>query len=105
MDDTISRQGAINVADKYLDADGCNGSDVAQDIIADLMVLPSAEPQERKIGRWIHREDMDFLDKNNVEHIHFMCSECGLIHDFLDGHISQYNYCPQCGARMEVEHE
>ena len=53
---------------------------------------------ERKPGKWIHREDMDYLDKNKVMHIHFMCQDCGFIHDFIDGHTAQYKYCPSCGS-------
>lgn len=51
-------------------------------------------------SEWIAREDMDYIDENKVVHKHFECKECGLIHDFIDGHTSQYNFCPQCGARM-----
>ena len=60
--------------------------------------LSSAEP---KRGRWNRRSDMDYADQNKVTHIHGQCSECGLIHDFIDGHTAQYNYCPQCGAKMD----
>lgn len=52
-------------------------------------------------GEWIAREDMDYLDENKVEHKHFECNKCGLIHDFIDGHTSQYNFCPNCGAKMK----
>lgn len=65
--------------------------------------LPSVTPQP-KMGRWLHREIMDYLDKNEVIHNHFMCQDCGFIHDFIDGHTAQYKYCPSCGAKMqEVE--
>ena len=47
---------------------------------------------------WIHREDMDFNDERGVLHQKYMCQKCGFIHDFLDGHTSQYQYCPQCGS-------
>ena len=45
MQDLISRQAAIDVADKFSDADGCNGSDVAMDIISGLISLPSVQPE------------------------------------------------------------
>ena len=55
-----------------------------------------------KYGRWNRNEAaLDYVDPNGVEHHHGICSECGLIHDFIDGHTAQYNYCPQCGAKME----
>ena len=61
---------------------------------------PSVQP-EWKTGKWIHREDMDHRDENGVFHWHGMCSECGFIHGFLNGHTAQYNYCPNCGSKME----
>ena len=57
--------------------------------------------EERPQGEWIAREDFDFLDENKVRHNHFMCEKCGFIHDFIDGHTSQYNFCPQCGADLK----
>lgn len=55
----------------------------------------------RPQGEWIAREDMDYLDENKVVHNHFECDKCGFIHDFIDGHTSQYNFCPNCGAKMK----
>ena len=46
---------------------------------------------------WIHREEMDHKDERGVIHQKYMCPKCGFIHDFIDGHTSQYQYCPQCG--------
>ena len=51
MSDPIDRQAAIGVNDvrkiveKYLDADDCNGSDVAMDILSDIRELPPAQPE------------------------------------------------------------
>ena len=53
--------------------------------------------------KWIHRADMDYKDENGVFHWHGMCGECGFIHDFLDGYVTQYNFCPNCGAYMRKE--
>lgn len=58
---------------------------------------------ERPQGEWITREDMDYLDENKVVHNHFQCNKCGFIHDFIDGHTSQYNFCPNCGKDMRGE--
>ena len=55
---------------------------------------------KRPTGELIAREDMDYRDENKVIHKHFMCDKCGFIHDFIDGHTSQYNFCPNCGADM-----
>ena len=59
-----------------------------QRIIDRFIAFASAEP-ERKKGKWI--EDT-------------FCSECGWIHEVESGFIgsvNQFNYCPNCGARME----
>lgn len=54
----------------------------------DLNKLPSADVAEVRHGRWIH------LSKGDL------CSECGF-------HTGRYesgrNYCPSCGARMDLK--
>lgn len=30
-----------------------------------------------------------------------VCSYCGFRHTFVDGHTSQYKYCPSCGRKIE----
>lgn len=60
------------------------------------------EPEEQE-AKWIHRDDMDFIDKYNCTHFHGMCTNCGLVHDFIDGHTGQYKYCPQCGRSVKWE--
>ena len=29
------------------------------------------------------------------------CTYCGFVHEFIDYHFGQYNYCPGCGAVMD----
>ena len=60
-------------------------------------------PMKEQEAKWIHREDMDFIDKYNCTHFHGMCTNCGLVHDFIDGHTGQYLYCPQCGRSVKWE--
>ena len=58
-----------------------------------IRALPSVTPQQRT-GRW-SKVSMD----KYIQHAtyYYECSECG------DQHIGQVNYCPNCGAKMEVE--
>ena len=60
--------------------------------------------QTTKCGKWISKADMDYVDKNKVEHYHRMCSECKLIYDFVDL-AKWFNFCPRCGADMRDEKE
>ena len=64
-------------------------------------ILKNGKPyEERPQGEWVAREDMDYVDENGITNNHFMCKDCGFIHNFIDGHTSQYNFCPNCGADM-----
>lgn len=50
--------------------------------------------QEPKTGHWIK---LFLIDTSDIDG---QCSECGFIHRFIDGYTAQYDYCPNCGARM-----
>lgn len=86
MNDLISRKAAIKVVIQG-EIYGVGWS------IEKLEALPSAQPQ-RKAGKWI---------SNGVEAFgvveYWVCDQC---HDQ-----SKYrtNYCPNCGARMELTEE
>ena len=61
---------------------------VKENINAYDMAIKALE-QEPKTGHWIdHQED---------RWIYAKCSECETVHD------TQTNYCPNCGARMQIE--
>ena len=81
----------------------CENADekTIEELKAEMQKAKLALFEERPQGEWIAREDFDFLDENKVRHNHFMCEKCGFIHDFIDGHTSQYNFCPQCGADLK----
>ena len=84
MDDLISRQAAIDILDAF-QVKVETGEDFAYSWARMRMTeLPSV--QERK-GRWIKHND--YLGWA------YLCSECN---HFLT---IKYNYCPNCGAKME----
>lgn len=56
--------------------------------------------EKRPYGKWVHFEDYDYLDENGVEHFHIKCPICGFLHDCLDCHTAQYDFCPNCGTDM-----
>ena len=83
MDDLISRQAAIEVADAVWTVTG--DKNVAK-VWQQIKDLPSAERR----GQWI---DITKCGGCSV----FKCSECG------DLQLEESYYCPNCGARMDGE--
>ena len=92
MDDCVSRQAAIDyfmINTNWYDEDGDRIED-AEDkrkLLTDYFNgIPSVTPAPR-IGRW--------RDTGSGQE----CSECG---EIQYGYDNFRNYCPNCGARMEV---
>lgn len=52
--------------------------------------------QESKAGHWIEKDGFD-------GDVYYDCSECGESFCLIDGTPADnlYNYCPNCGAKME----
>lgn len=106
MDDLISRQAAIDSLDEYieeysydLDENGYHNPKwcAMQEAKMTIQRLPSAERR----GRWINGNEGIW---NAV--ILPKCSICGETFYEMNVNINgeyPYNYCPNCGARMEVE--
>lgn len=91
--DAISRQAVLDVTweePSYTDA-----LNVLTEVRDKVKVLPSVTPQQRT-GRWIQKEE----EGEAEPFIIWECSECHCVDE--DGKPS-YKYCPQCGAKMEVE--
>ena len=89
MDDLISRQAAI---DALITVKSClvEEEQLFMDcLISDIERLPSAYPKK---GRWrlLHKD---------IEGVWFGCTNCGNGMIFDD--YKPYDYCPNCGARME----
>lgn len=103
MDDLIRRQAAIDALAKVA-REKFNLSDEFNHYLAGLMdgeyairQLPSAQPERPtghygKTGKWEHLNWGFDYDR---------CTECGYEHRYNDA----FNYCPNCGCRMEVEHD
>lgn len=101
--DAISREEALQALCKAVhkndDTIPCSNQRVSclwnktkvQDYAEEILNLPSVTPQQRT-GRW----KFTVYDANRIGH--YECSEC---HWNVLMNVS--NYCPHCGARMEVE--
>ena len=83
----------------YPDASAYNGA--ISDVADMLTHFPAADVAEVRHGKWewnesIKTEDMDgwFIDEQG-----YVCSECGFIG------VDNFNYCPNCGAKMDGDTE
>ena len=56
----------------------------------DVRLAPAVDAEAVRHGRWIH-------DVNNL----YGCSECRVRETMSHRHMK--NYCPNCGAKMDVE--
>lgn len=104
--DCISRQAAIDSI-RRIKVNYCETADDQILLIdkamamTELMMLPSAQP-ERKTGRWIKHKDRScwYCSECNVDDYYAYSWNCDTgEYEFQD------NYCPNCGCKMEVEHE
>ena len=108
--DTISREAAIDAINHELRCgaviDQC-GLETAHDLIEEL---PPAQPERIK-GHWIESNGLNILMKKFIEkgETWRVCDKCGA--GFMIGyqyecdklyHETFHNFCPNCGAEMEV---
>ena len=89
MSDLISRQAAIEALDKRFDSIPMEQTSEILMLRKDLRNLPPAQP-ERKLGKWALQSD-DY-------HEYYECDQCGMAVGLDDVR----NFCPNCGAEMEV---
>lgn len=85
----------IEEAYKKAEEEGWKPGDVAR-ILCAIVAAPTLDLEPVRHGRWIHT-DMARKWKGKDE-----CSECGY-HDRFRLDLSAFNYCPNCGARMDLE--
>ena len=88
MDDLISRQAVIDLL-KQMRKDGNMVPWEGKDVFARIRKLPPAQP-ERKRGKW----EIYVISPFDGEGCR--CSECK-----YEG-APYWDYCPNCGAKMEV---
>ena len=87
MDDAISRQAVLKLLSTMPPEEAMTKALLIQSV----KQMDAAQP-ERKRGKWKpYRCDM------------YECSECGYIYtELTDRHRCGANFCPHCGAKMEV---
>lgn len=102
MSDLIDRQALMDVLEITMKCEDCQYKDT---IHKGLCTMPSefenacvaitdAPPAEPKKGKWMKKTDpYGFFDEIPV------CSQCGSTTKWRE----EYKYCPNCGAKMDVE--
>lgn len=67
--------------------------------------VPSEDVAPVRHERWDVREPMPMHDiKGNLSWGNwYVCTGCGFATTAIEGHITKYKYCPNCGARMDGE--
>lgn len=97
MSDLISRQAAIDAADRA-DYTGLTVEDVKKvtdEVVKELKQLPSAD---RRTGEWIKSKFQNEEDVQNDNYL-YNCSECG--HGDLHARTQEVPYCWWCGSLMK----
>jgi hypothetical protein len=105
MDDYIERAAAVTACDKQYreclrKSDFC-GDTVAWNICADIKAIPAADVAPVVHWRWISWEKAGNFVPSPDRH------ECSVCHDaaqvLVNGFELLSDYCPNCGAKMDIE--
>ena len=73
---------------------GLQATDILDDVVDEIDYIADADVQEVKHGKWERREEY---------HGYLGCSECHnafIMREWVQN--GKWNYCPTCGARMEL---
>ena len=61
-----------------------------------------------RTGEWLEAEVLS--EAYDIEGVKtwgskMQCDQCGFTHTAIEGHMAQYNFCPNCGADMRGDTE
>ena len=85
---------------------GFSGKEACIEAIEDAcrLAIEALEKQMPKRTTYIHLNTR-YTHWGRVRHDQFRCCNCGLTKEFVDGHASQYKFCPQCGLEIDWSDE
>ena len=66
---------------------------VYKDLAECINSIPAADVSPVRHGRWLQKKHKIFGNAYD-----YVCSECG-----CDYALAEYNYCPNCGAKTDLE--
>ena len=101
MSDLIDREKAVNIVANVQNIiehmDTVNDSNinlVKRAVERILAELPTVDAVPVRHGKWIEcHDDSDWI----------VCSKCGKAFNLIDNCTEEFNYCPNCGARMDAK--
>ena len=71
-------------------------------VMAVIDTAPAIESEPVRHGRWMDRPEIKSFKHTNIPVVE--CSKCGMIFcDIINNHHFMYHYCPNCGAKMDLE--
>lgn len=91
MDEYIKREEAIEWFLPYAHAGESIDADV---VISDIKGMKAADVAPVRHGRWL-----DVREKLLFGEHYFLCSNC----KSRNGLMISFNYCPNCGSKMDLE--
>ena len=94
MDEYIEREKAYEKCGWY---NTVNGKSICAARKDELAAIPAADVAPVRHGRWYLTEEGD-LECSNCKNLTAIC-ECG------EDRTYRKPFCPNCGAKMEVDHE
>ena len=102
MDEYISKESAISIFRAKAEMAVCTPAQTYFDRAAKMLeLLPAADVAPVRHWRWIGVDSSYWRwthdGGHTVEHITFRCPECAR------KSIIKTNYCPNCGAKMDLE--
>ena len=75
------------------------------DLMTAIEEFPSVVPS-RAEGEWVEVvKRTEQYDREGVKSwaVIYQCPYCGFVLNAIENHTEQYNYCPNCGAKMRLE--
>ena len=101
MSDYIKREDAEKLFDEYRPMMAIKTCEYG----IELKKIPSADVAPVRHGRWIVGDSLPMHDiAGNLSWGNwYTCNQCEFKTYAIERHITQYNYCPNCGARMDGE--
>lgn len=103
MDDLISRAAALDAIDSMKPMQG-NMEQLAMKALcwAAIKTIQPVDAVPVVHGRWINYPEClgyegAYCDENIV------CSECHSVWNIIDNDADRFDYCPECGAKMDGE--